>query len=83
MPAGSLGDMNDDQPHPVPEDTWDEDELLAQQRPERTGLPRVDAVIDAIADLGGLPLEEQVAAFEAAHNELRGTLDQPDPTRQG
>ena len=64
------------------ESTWDDDERRAQERPDSTGLPRVDAVIAAVADLGDQPLEEQVRAFEAAHAELRATLDHPDAPRR-
>ena len=64
------------------ESTWDDDERRAQERPDSTGLPRVDAVIAAVADLGDQPLEEQVRAFEAAHAELRATLDDPDAPRR-
>ena len=64
------------------ESTWDDDERRAQERPDSTGLPRVDAVIAAVADLGDQPLEEQVRAFEAAHAELRATLDRPDAPRR-
>ncbi len=82
VPAGNLQTMTDQQaeaPQPgAGDDTWDDDELRAQERPDSTGLARVDAVIAAVSDLGDLPLEEQVAAFEAAHTELRSTLDHPD-----
>ncbi len=44
-------------------------------RPDPTGEERVDAVMEAVADLDDRPLEERVAIFEAAHGELRRTLD--------
>ncbi|WP_170286234.1 hypothetical protein [Nocardioides rubriscoriae] len=49
------------------------------ERPDTTGIDGVDAVIDAVAMLGGLPLADQVAVFEQAHAELRRTLDDPRP----
>lgn len=76
--AGSLHAMSE----PDFESTWDDDERRAQERPDGTGLPRVDAVIGAVSELVDLPLEEQVTAFEAAHGELRATLDHADsPSR--
>jgi hypothetical protein len=51
---------------------------LALARPEPTGVPRVDAVLDAVAAVGDRPVDEQVAVFEQAHAELRSTLDDPD-----
>ncbi len=75
MPAGSLDRMSEQAV-----DAWDDEgELVPEspERPEPTGVRRVDAVLDAVADLDGAPLEERVAAFETAHAELRGTLDDP------
>jgi len=40
-----------------------------------TGLPAVDAVLAAVEDLDGRPLEEHVATFESAHEQLRRALD--------
>jgi hypothetical protein len=45
----------------------------------RTGVPRVDAVIEAVEQLEERPIEEHVGAFEAAHDELRRALDAPEP----
>ncbi len=45
------------------------------ERPEPTGLARVDAVLDAVAGLGDQPVAEHVAVFEQAHTELRAALD--------
>jgi hypothetical protein len=44
----------------------------------RTGLDRVDSVVDDVARLAGQPVEEHVAVFESAHERLRRTLDDPD-----
>jgi hypothetical protein len=45
----------------------------------RTGLDRVDSVVDDVARLAGQPVEEHAAVFESAHERLRRTLDDPDP----
>ncbi|CAB4719396.1 MAG: hypothetical protein F2667_09860 [Actinobacteria bacterium] len=42
---------------------------------ERTGVAAVDAVVDAVAELGDQPLESHLAVFEAAHEQLRRALD--------
>ncbi len=41
----------------------------------RTGNARVDAVLDSLTGLDDLPVDEHVAVFEQAHEELRGALD--------
>lgn len=52
----------------------------------RTGVESVDAVIVAVGDLGQRPVEEHVAVFEHAHEQLRGALDarasEPGPSGQ-
>ena len=45
------------------------------ERPDPTGIPRVDAVVDAVAGLADQPVAEHVAVFEHAHTELRAALD--------
>ena len=55
------------------------DDEAAVQRPEATGLARVDAVMDAVTAAGQRPLDEQVVVFEEAHAELRRVLDDPGP----
>ena len=45
--------------------------------PVRTGVERVDSVVDAVSGLAHRPVDEHVAVFEAAHDELRRTLDSP------
>ena len=47
------------------------------EEPLRTGVPRVDAVVDAVSGLAERPVDEHVAVFEQAHDELRRTLDSP------
>jgi hypothetical protein len=41
----------------------------------RTGLPAVDAVLDAVDEAAQLPVDEQVVVFERAHEQLRRALD--------
>ncbi|WP_435772045.1 hypothetical protein [Nocardioides sp. SYSU DS0651] len=45
--------------------------------PTPTGIDAVDRVLDLVAGLDQRPLEEHAGAFEAAHAELRRTLDDP------
>jgi hypothetical protein len=66
-----MSDLQSDGP-------WDGDPDVLLDRPERTGLPRVDAVVDAVADVGSVPLPEHVRVFEQGHSELRAVLDDPD-----
>jgi hypothetical protein len=44
---------------------------------ERTGVPAVDAVLDEVHAAAELPVDEQVAVFERAHEQLRRALDGP------
>ncbi len=50
----------------------------------RTGVAGVDAVIAAVEQLEDRPVEEHVAVFESAHEQLRRALDghpdQPGPS---
>ncbi|WP_139983585.1 hypothetical protein [Nocardioides litoris] len=57
-------------------DPLDEPDLPAE-RPEPTGVPRVDAVLDAVAAAADAPPAEQVVVLEQAHAELRRALDDP------
>ncbi len=41
----------------------------------RTGDPRVDAVLDSLSTLDGLPVGEHAAVFERAHEGLRAALE--------
>jgi len=43
--------------------------------PVRTGDEAVDAVLDELGDLDGTPVDEHVAVFERAHEQLRRALD--------
>ncbi|WP_193615097.1 hypothetical protein [Nocardioides lijunqiniae] len=45
----------------------------------RTGEERVDSVVAAIEQLRDRPVDEHVAAFEQAHDELRRALDDVPP----
>jgi hypothetical protein len=40
-----------------------------------TGVAGVDSVVEAVARLEDRPVEEHVAVFEAAHEQLRRALD--------
>ena len=59
-------------------DDWDDDSDVMLERPASTGLPRVDAVVDAVAGMGSVALVEHVQVYEQAHRELRSALDDPD-----
>jgi hypothetical protein len=48
-----------------------------EDEPVRTGVERVDAVIDEVSGLADRPVDEHVAVFESAHDQLRRTLDAP------
>lgn len=41
----------------------------------RTGNVQVDAVLDSLEGLDELPVDDHVAVFERAHDELRRALD--------
>lgn len=43
-----------------------------------TGNPRVDAVLAEVVAAADAPLDQQVAVFEQAHDELRAVLDSPE-----
>ncbi len=43
--------------------------------PVRTGVEDVDAVLESVEDLESRPVEEHVAVFEHAHEQLRRALD--------
>lgn len=65
----------------APEQTAEETAAAAQEfsEPVRTGVEEVDAVLASVDDLEGLPVDEHVAVFEGAHEQLRRALDgQPD-----
>jgi hypothetical protein len=54
-----------------------EPEHVEAVEPVRTGVERADAVVDAVSGLADRPVDEHVAVFESAHDELRRTLDSP------
>jgi len=56
------------------------DELGSSGERVRTGDPAVDAVLDQLADVEGIPVDEHVAVFERAHEQLRRALDAPSDT---
>lgn len=45
-----------------------------QQQAELTGHPVVDAVLGSLESLDTRPVEEHVAVYEAAHEQLRAAL---------
>jgi hypothetical protein len=51
----------------------------APAEPVRTGIEEVDAVLEAVEALEGAPVDDHVAVFEQAHEQLRRALDaRPD-----
>lgn len=46
--------------------------------PVRTGVEDVDDALDAVESLAQRPIEEHVAVFERAHEQLRRALDAHD-----
>lgn len=60
-------------------DDVDVAESVPDEERVRTGEERVDSVVAAIEQLRGRPVEEHVAAFEQAHDELRRALDDVPP----
>lgn len=55
-----------------------EDAVVASEAaPLRTDNDAVDEVLASLEVLPELPLEEHVAVFEHAHEQLRGALDSP------
>ena len=51
------------------------DELRAATEPVRTGDLAVDTVLEELGELDGAPVDEHVAVFEEAHEQLRRALD--------
>jgi len=50
------------------------DEQMNQATNQPTGHPAVDAVLESLADLDERPVQDHVATFEAAHEQLRAAL---------
>lgn len=50
---------------------------VASPGPLRTGNEAVDGVLETLEHVSELPLGEQVAVFERAHEQLRAALDGP------
>jgi hypothetical protein len=51
--------------------------VIGEAEATTTGVPAVDSVLADAERLPDLPLEEQLAAFERAHDSLRAALDAP------
>ncbi len=47
---------------------------MTEDQPPRTGHPAVDEVLHSMERIDELPLPDQVAAFEGAHESLRRSL---------
>lgn len=60
--------MTDQPEFPGPDDRTAPDQI-------RTGVASVDAVLVEVAGLDGRPVDEHVAVFERAHEQLRQALD--------
>jgi hypothetical protein len=52
-----------------------EEQTYDSQQPTRTGVPAVDAVLHEVDALADLPIDDHVAVFERAHEQLRSALD--------
>lgn len=66
-----------DEPHEDPyEDEFDESqaEPASAEPATATGHPAVDEVMRSLEALGDAPVDEHVAVFEQAHEQLRRTL---------
>lgn len=59
---------------PTPRQPAPEGPGTARDEPRTTGDPQVDAALDQLADLAGLPLNEHPAVFEQIHGALTGAL---------
>lgn len=78
--------MSENQPDTPEDRAAREEELLAEEPDAGVGLPRdesgdvqtghpaVDEVLRSLGALDGAPVDEHVAIFEEAHEQLRGTL---------
>lgn len=69
--------MTEEQSTPESSDTAGAPAEAPPEEPIRTGVARVDAVVDSVSGLAERPVDEHVAVFEEAHDELRRTLDSP------
>lgn len=79
--GGSLAVMSEYAPEdsvdPQNVDDADASDVSGQElgEPVRTGNADVDAVLESVEDLESRPVEEHVAVFEHAHEQLRRALD--------
>lgn len=65
------GTVSDQVEQPVPHDAAPGEDVSS---PELTGHEAVDGVLRSLEDLGDKPVEEHVAIFESAHEQLRAAL---------
>lgn len=69
--SGSVSDMidePDEQADPV---------VPEPEEPVHTGNEAVDGVLETLESLDDAPVDEHVAVFERAHEQLRAALDSP------
>jgi hypothetical protein len=52
-------------------DTW---ESTGWTRPDRTGVASVDAALEELARLGGLPTSEHASVYDGLHRQLQDAL---------
>jgi len=69
-----VSDMIDEVQQPADPDAREPEE------PVRTGNEAVDGVLDSLDPLDDAPVDEHVAVFERAHEQLRAALDSPRDT---
>jgi hypothetical protein len=70
---GTVDEYVDEEPaEPVHE--LAEDSAVESPATASTGHPAVDEVLRSLGALGDLPVDEHVAVFEQAHEDLRRTL---------
>ncbi len=62
-----------------PETPPDADPAEASAESLRTGNAAVDRVLDSLDSLDGAPVDDHVAVFERAHEQLRSALDGEEP----
>lgn len=70
-PAGEAAEEAADEAF---DETPDEAPEQPAEEPAATGHPAVDEVLRSLDALGNAPVDEHVAVFESAHEQLRRTL---------
>ncbi len=78
VPTGNLRSMSENTVGEGPSGPGETP--TTERRPaatERMGVPAVDAVLEEIESVGDLPVADQVAVYERAHEQLRRALETP------